>query len=178
MGGTNMTDWTTILRDYGPLVWRTVRRLLDHDADANDCFQRTFVSAIEWAEKEPIRNWPAVLRRLATARAIEMLRSRFRNVSRNERLPETAADHREDDPIDSAMRGELAERLRDALARIDPLQAEAFCLICLEDLTNREAAEVIGVTANHAGVLLHRARQALREKLIAFDPAIERRRNL
>ena len=178
MGGPNMTDWTIILRDYGPLVWRTVRRLLDHDADANDCFQRTFLSAIEWAEKEPIRNWPAVLRRLATARALEMLRSRFRNVSRNDRLPETAADHRADDPIDSAMRGELAERLRDALAWIDPVQAEAFCLICLEELTNREAAEVIGVTANHAGVLLHRARQALREKLIAFDPAIERRGNL
>ena len=76
------------------------------------------------------------------------------------------------------MRDELAERLRGALADIDPVQAEAFCLICLEDLTNREAADVLGVTANHAGVLLHRARQALREKLTAFDPAVERRETL
>ncbi len=173
-----MTDWPTILRDYGPLVWRTVRRLLNHDADANDCFQRTFLSALEWAEKEPIRNWPAVLRRLATARALEMLRSRFRNVRRNEPLPETTADHRADDPVDSAMRGELADRLRDALSGIDTVQAEAFCLVDLETLSNREAAEVLGVTANHVGVLLYRARQSLREKLIAFDPATERRGNL
>ena len=76
------------------------------------------------------------------------------------------------------MQGELAERLRDALAEIDPAQAKAFCLISLEALTNREAAEVLGVTSNHVGVLLYRARQALREKLIAFDPAIEGRENL
>ena len=170
-----MTDWPTILRDYGPLVWRTARRLLTHDADANDCFQRTFLSALEWVEKEPIRNWPAALQRLATARALETLRSRYRNVRRNEPLPEAAADPQALDPIASAMRGELAERLRGALSGIDPVQAEAFCLICLDDLTNREAADVLGVTAGHAGVLLHRARQALREKLTAFDPAVERR---
>ncbi len=170
-----MHNWPAILRDYGPLVWQTVRRLLNHDADANDRFQRTFLSALEWAEKEPIRNWPAVLRRLATARALETLRSRFRNVRRCEPLPDATTDTRSLDPIASAMRGELAERLRGALAGIDPVQAEAFCLICLEDLTNREAAEVLGVTTNHTGVLLHRARQALREKLMAFDPVPERR---
>ena len=173
-----MTDWPTILRDYGPLVWRTARRLLTHDADANDCFQRTFLSALEWAEKEPIRNWPAVLRRLATARALETLRSRYRNVRRSEPLPEAVTDPRAVDPIASAVRDELAERLRGALADIDPVQAEAFCLICLEDLTNREAADVLGVTSNHVGVLLHRARQALREKLTVFDPAVERRETL
>ena len=152
--------------------------MLNHEADANDCFQRTFLSAVEWAEKEPIRNWPAVLRKLATARALEMLRSRLRSVRRNDPLPESAPDRRADDPSDSTMQGELAERLRDALAEIDPAQAKAFCLISLEALTNREAAEVLGVTSNHVGVLLYRARQALREKLIAFDPAIEGRENL
>lgn len=170
-----MNDWPTILRDYGPLVWRTVHRLLNHDADAQDCFQRTFLGVLELVEKEPIRNWPAVLRRLATARALEMLRSRFRNVRRNEPLSETAVDPWADDPIDSAMRGELAERLRNALAEIDPVQAQVFCLIALDELTNLEAAEALGVTANHAGVLLHRARLALRVKLTAFDPTPERR---
>ena len=79
------------------------------------------------------------------------------------------------DPLDDAAHCELAESLRTALAEIDPIQSSAFCLIGLEGMSNREAADQLGVTANHVGVLLHRARQALREKLIAFDPTTTRR---
>ena len=73
-------------------------------------------------------------------------------------------------PIDLAAGGELAAALRVALSAIDPVQAEVFCLVCLEELSYPDAAAVLGVTANHAGVLLHRARAALRERLRAFDP--------
>jgi RNA polymerase sigma-70 factor, ECF subfamily len=162
-----MTDWPTILRDHGPLVWRTVFRLLNHHADAADCFQRTFLAAVELAGRETVRSWPAVLKRLATARALEALRARYRK--RVTELPELA-DHRSGDPRDAAAHGELADHLRAALAELDPVLANVFCLICLEGLSNTEAAAQLGVTANHAGVLLHRARAALRVKLKAFDP--------
>jgi RNA polymerase sigma-70 factor (ECF subfamily) len=165
-----MTDWPTILRDHGPLVWRTAYRLLGRHADAEDCFQRTFLATVELAGREAVRNWPAAVRRLATARALEMLRTRYRD-GRSEPLPEVAG--RTLDPLDSAGAGELAEQLRAALSDIDPTQAEVFCLVCLNGLSNQEAADELDVTANHAGVLLHRARQALREKLTAFDPVRE-----
>ena len=42
---SGMTDWSQIVQEHGPLVWRTAYRLLNHEADAADCFQRTFVSA-------------------------------------------------------------------------------------------------------------------------------------
>lgn len=162
-----MTDWPTILRDHGPLVWRTAYRLLGRHADAEDCFQRTFLAAVELAGREQVRNWPAALRRLATARALEALRTRYRE-GRPEPLPEVA--DRTLDPLETAGAGELADQLRVALAAIDPAQAEVFCLVCLDGLSNQEAAGELGVTANHAGVLLHRARQALRDRLTAFDP--------
>jgi RNA polymerase sigma-70 factor (ECF subfamily) len=162
-----MTDWPTILRDHGSLVWRTVFRLLSHHADAADCFQRTFLAAVDLAGREAVRDWPAALRRLATARALEALRARYRR--RSDPLPE-AIDGRLADPLAAAAGGELADRLRAALAEIDPVQAEVFCLVCLDGLTNHDAAHELGVTPNHAGVLLHRARQALRDKLAAFDP--------
>src|SRR5262245_29492172 len=73
-----MTDWSQIVAQHGPLVWRTAQRLLAHEADAADCFQRTFTAAVELAERETIRHWPALLRRLATARALEQLRERLR----------------------------------------------------------------------------------------------------
>ena len=54
---------------------------------------------------------------------------------------------------------------------IDPRQAEVFCLVALDGLSYPEAAGLLGITANHAGVLLTRAKAALRAKLRPFDPA-------
>jgi RNA polymerase sigma-70 factor (ECF subfamily) len=162
-------DWDALLRAHGGLVWRTAYRLLTNDADAADCFQRAFLAAYELAAAEPVRHWPALLARLATARALEMLRARRRDRGRSEALrddPPGAAPG----PLDAAAEGELAESLRAALTEIDARQAELFCLVHLEGLTNEQAAQQLGVTANHAGVLLHRARAALRQRLRRFAP--------
>jgi RNA polymerase sigma-70 factor (ECF subfamily) len=167
-----MTDWPAIVSAFGPLVWRTAYRLLGNDADAGDCFQRAFLSAVEAEASGPVRNWPGLLTRLTTARALEQLRQRRRSALRLAPLGDTPpADETAADPLDTAAAGELVDRLRDALATIDPTQAEVFCLVCLDDLSYREAADQLGVTPNHAGVLLNRARAALRERLWAFDPA-------
>lgn len=166
-----MTDWNAIVREYAPMVWQTACRLLTHEADAADCFQNTFVSAVELANAEPIRNWSALLKRLATARSLELLRTRYRRVGRSESFPVVPpADPTVPDPFTVACSDELAESLRNALSTLDPQQAEVFCLVCLEGLSNADAANLLGITANHAGVLLHRARVALRERLCAFDP--------
>ena len=161
-------DWPTLIRDHGPLVWRTAWGLLRNHADASDCFQQTFLAAVEWATREPVRNWPAVLRRLATQRALDGLRRRRRPAEFVETADPTAID-----PATSAEGDELAARLRRALAEIDPVQAEVFCLVCLDGHTNQEAAEMLNIKPNHARVLLHRARTALRERLAAFDPRRE-----
>ena len=166
-----MTDWDAVVREHGPAVWRTAYRLLAREADAADCFQNTFVSAVALAAAEPVRNWPAVLRRLASARALELLRARYR-AARVAALPDVPpADPTAPDPLAAASGGELAEALRGALSAIDPQQAEVFCLVCLEGLSNAAAADLLAITPNHAGVLLHRARAALRERLRAFDPS-------
>lgn len=166
-----MTDWDRIVRDYGPMVWRTACRLLTREADVADCFQRTFLAAVEQAGTEPVRNWAGFLKRIATARALEQLRTRYRESRRATDFPDVPPiDPNSPDPADLAGTGELVEALRAALLVIDPTQAEVFCLVCLEDLGYRDAAEQLGVTPNHAGVLLNRARAALRDRLAAFNP--------
>jgi RNA polymerase sigma-70 factor (ECF subfamily) len=166
-----MMNWPELVREYGPVVWRTACRLLGHEADAADCFQRTFLAAVELDAAAPVRNWPAVLKRIATARALDQLRSRHRHTARSAPLPdEPPADPFAFDPSELACGGELAAALRAALPAVDPQQAEVFCLVCLEGFSNRDAAAHLGVTANHVGVLLHRARAALRDRLAAFDP--------
>jgi RNA polymerase sigma-70 factor (ECF subfamily) len=163
-----MTDWNAIVAEHGPLVWRVAFRLLGNEADAADCFQRAFVSALEVGD---VQNWPALLRRVATARALEQLRDRYRR-TRAGPLPELS-DPQAADPLDSASAGELAQRLREALGRIDPRQAEVFCLAALDGWSHAEIAAQLGVTANHAGVLLSRARAALRTELCEFNPEVK-----
>ena len=73
-----MTDWPQILNEHGGIVWQTVRRLLNDDADAADCFQETFVAALVFARQQPVQNWVGLLKQLATARALDRMRKRAR----------------------------------------------------------------------------------------------------
>ena len=167
-----MTDWSALIRDHGPLVWRTVYRLLTHDADAADCFQQTFHAAVELERCKSVRYWPAALKRIATARALDRLRERYRTTKRFGELPTDQPDGRVPETIDLAAGGELSERIRIALTEIDPRQAEAFCLVALEGHSYDEAAHEMNVNTNHAGVLLNRAKAELRIRLIAFSPTL------
>lgn len=174
-----MTDWSQIVRQHGPLVWRTAHRLVANEADAADCFQRTFLAALELTRRQPVRNWPALLKRLATARAVECLRRRRRDADRRTAMPQDSViDRKTPGPPQAAQADELAGRLREALADLDAQQAQVFCLACLEDLRYQEIADQLGVTVNHVGVLLHRARANLQERLRAdgFAPAAKRPR--
>jgi RNA polymerase sigma-70 factor (ECF subfamily) len=73
-----MTDWKTIVDQYGGLVWAAAYRLVGNSADAADCFQETFLEAAKLARRDPVRDWAALLRHLTTARALDLLRVRCR----------------------------------------------------------------------------------------------------
>ncbi len=165
-------DWSQIVEQHGPMVWRIARRLLNHESDAADCFQRTFVSALELSRREPIGNWGPLLNRLAHARALDRLRQRQRETKRQIVMPEEGtADARAANPLAVAGARELAEHLRRALAELDPRQAEVFCLASLEGLSYDEIAVQLQITVNHVGVLLNRARTSLRTRLAEHRPA-------
>jgi RNA polymerase sigma-70 factor (ECF subfamily) len=171
-----MTDWSQIIHEHGPMVWRTVHRLVNHEADAADCFQRTFMSALELSRSEAIRNWAGLLKRLAAARALDCLRQRQREWNRwtalRQRLP---IDRKTLEPTEETQAGELATHLRQALSELDDRQAQVFCLASLEGWHYQEIAQHLGLTVNHVGVLLNRARVHLQEKLRAFEPPTVRR---
>ena len=167
-----MMDWSQIVQQHGPMMWRTAYRLLNNHADASDCFQQAFLSALRVERTEGVRPWPALLKRLITARALECLRRRRRESIRRTAPPEDSQiDPKGVGPAQAAEASELAERLRDALGALDAQQAQVFCLACLEGLGYREIAEQLGMTVNHVGVLLHRARGSLQRRLSAHRPA-------
>jgi RNA polymerase sigma-70 factor, ECF subfamily len=166
-----MPDWSAILSRDGPVVWQTAYRLLGNSADADECFQEACLAALAASGRETVRDWRALLQRMAAARAMDRLRQRYRR-SRREGPGDLAALAGGDpSPAQGAEAAELAARLRAALTTLPPQQAEAFCLHALDGWTYAEVADQLGLSVDHVGVLLHRARKQLRERLTAhLDP--------
>jgi len=164
-----MTDWQEVVEQHGQVVWKTAYRLLGNHADASDCFQKVFLDAVQVARREPVRQWPALLRRMATARALDLLRDRYRRRSCSEPMT-AAAEAIADTPLpeQEAEAAELSEHLRLALTRLPACQAEAFCLRWIEGMSYEEISERLEVQSNHVGVLLNRARKRLRQLLHRF----------
>src|SRR4051794_21964013 len=166
-----MPDWEAIVSKEGPAIWRTIWRFVRNRADADECFQETFLSALTLSRKShnPIVNWRGMLKRIATARAVDRLRQRVRQTDREEPVDFETLDQRSPQPIDSARSSELADRLRQALAKIPPKQAEVFSLACIDQWSYQEIADHLEVTVDSVGVLVHRARSRLRELLSAMN---------
>jgi RNA polymerase sigma-70 factor (ECF subfamily) len=158
-----MIDWDELMRREGSAVWRTAYRLLRNKADADECFQETFLGALELSKGQSVRNWPALLQRLATSRAIDRLRKRLRR--REEAIDFGSAKAGSNDPSEHAELAELSAALQSAVAQLPARQAEVFWLAEIADWDHQQIAEQLGTTANSVGVILHRTRQKLQELL-------------
>ena len=157
-------DWQIIIEKHGPAVWQTAYRLLGNRTDAADCFQETFVCALELSRRQRIRNFSALLTRLATTRAIDRLRQRFRQPHCSDAPADWAAvPSTNPGPVKLAQQQELAARLRESLTQLPPQEAQVFCMRYLNDMSYRQIAKALGIKINAAGVLLHRARAKLRQ---------------
>jgi len=157
-----MTDWESILRADGPAVWRSARRIVGNDSDADECFQEAFVGALAFSKKQTVKSWRAVLIRFAVNRAIDHLRRRARRKSREEPADFEQVHQPGELPSQQAEMAELSQLLRNALCEIPNQQAEIFCLACLDGWSHAEIAEHLAIRVDSVGVSVHRARQKLR----------------
>jgi len=159
-------DWQTIINEYGSRVWSTAYRLLGHEADASDCFQEAFVSALELSQRQKVRNMGALLTRLTTLRAIDRLRQRKRQSQRFMHVDDLSdVQGSVPGPAQVAEAAELTQALREAIACLPAPQAQAFCLRYFSDMSVRQIARALNMPTGTVGVMLHRARARLRELL-------------
>jgi RNA polymerase sigma-70 factor (ECF subfamily) len=166
-----MSDWPAILAEHGPTVWRTVYRLLDHHADALDCYQETFLAAWRSAERQPVADWASFLTSLATRRAMDQLRRRYRDRFRilpggGVREPSSEAES----PLGHASARELMDRVREGMAELPDKQAQVFWLSCVEGLSHQQISDRMTIPPGEVRVLLHRARAHLRAVLDRGTP--------
>jgi RNA polymerase sigma-70 factor (ECF subfamily) len=167
-----MTNWETVVANDGPAVWGILWRLLAHREDVEECFQETFLAALKLSRRQAVESWPALLCSLATARAMDRLRKRYRQGGRRNDCGDSSDGRRlaealstDAAPAEHAVASELSERLRDALSQLPERQAEVFYLHALCGWSHRELGERMCMTDNAVGVTIHRARQRLRELL-------------
>ncbi|MCA9138222.1 MAG: sigma-70 family RNA polymerase sigma factor [Planctomycetales bacterium] len=150
-------------------IWRIAIRLVSDEDDARECYQQTFADALRLSATA-IDNWGCVLRQIATRRAIDILRRRYRDRAVAD---VTVAEAIVEDAPDATLRyAELRESVRVILARLPPRQAEAFYLRHVEQLDPAEIAASMQIQVNHVRVLVHRALAEIRSSLPeCFQPA-------
>ena len=171
-----MTDWRDTMDRYGPIVWRTAYRILNDYTDASDCYQETFLAAVKLARRQSVNNWPALLKTVAAARAIDRLKQRSRERSRNAGPDELAhVTALQPEPALEAEAADLLERVRQALTQLPTQQAQVFWLRCVDSLSYQEIGDELGIKTNRVGVLLHRARKRLQETLAEIEVSRPRR---
>ena len=170
-----MGSWRITIEEHGSRVWNIVYRIVGNEADASDCFQEVFLTAVKSSRKRKIRNMGAFLSLLATQRAIDWIRKRKRNLQVS--TTSMDCDVLEGSaltPLQKAQSLELAEELRFALSKIPLLEAQVFCLRILNELSYRQIAEEMNVHENYVGVLINRARTKLQDILKSVTVDFER----
>ena len=133
-------------------------------ADALDAVQDAFHTLLQRPDARELPN------RIPDDDAARLLTTITRNIARNMRRRhyrarphvEVADDDVVTDGPDAALdRAEVATQLGNCMAKLGDAHRHVITLRVLEELSGEEAAEALGLTANHVGVLLHRARKEL-----------------
>jgi RNA polymerase sigma-70 factor (ECF subfamily) len=146
-------------------VFRIARRITGDASDAEDVLQTVFLRIIR-REEPPLRADDAAgyLHRAATNASLDLLRRRKAARSQPIEDAERLLDH-EPGPQRDHEGAELRDRLRTALAALNPRAAEIFVLRYFDGYGNREIARLLNTSWSTIAVTLHRTRAKLRKEL-------------
>jgi RNA polymerase sigma-70 factor (ECF subfamily) len=163
---------STLVSRKLPRLLSLARRMLGDPIEAEDVAQetlmRTWKQAAHWVPgKARIDTW---MHRVALNLCYDRLRRRRDNVSTD--------DVELLDPADSAVarieKTQAAQRLQTALSALPERQREAIVLSYYQEMSNMEAANLMGVSVEALESLLARARRTLRQTLAdAPVPAVK-----
>ncbi len=152
---------------YAPRAFRIALRLLGQREDAEDLVQEAFVLAFQHLDRfrlgQPFGPW---FHRILVNRGLNLRRGRARRAMQSITEDVPAG---EDSPGRLAERSELADRLRAALATLPERERTIVELFDLEGFDSGEIAQILELPRGTVRWLLHRARQALRREMHAFQ---------
>lgn len=161
--------FTGLMRRHKTWLYQFVRRHTPTSEDAYDVLQDSFASAWRalkgYDRSRPFEIW---LRRIALnkcrdrGRREAVRRAAFRLMGRPDTDAPAVAEHAE-------IQNETLRRLQQALDTLPPKYREAITLTALQGLSQREAAEILGVTPKVVELRVYRAKQRLAANLDPGD---------
>jgi len=157
------TAFAALVQRHGPMVLGLCRRILDHEQDAEDAFQATFLILVRRAgtldNPDLLSSWLYGVA-YRTARKARTQAARRRERERQVASVTTA----EEPPTDHAWR-ELRSALDVELNRLPDKYRLPLVLCYLQGLTNEEAARRLGWPPGSMSYRLARGREMLRDRM-------------
>ena len=160
-------DFDRIVEEHSSFVYNVAFRMMGNPQDAEDVAQEAFISAYRAFERfrgeSKVATW---LYRITVNAAL----MRLRKEKKARTLTQTGLDDLvipdwSDAPFRAARDSELGDRMRDGIEMLPEDLKAAVVLRDMEELSNAEAAEVIGISVPALKSRLHRGRVLLRKHL-------------
>jgi RNA polymerase sigma-70 factor (ECF subfamily) len=151
---------------YGARVVRLVRRYVENPADVEDLTQEVFCdihrSIGGFRGECALSTW---VYRVAVNRCLRHCQRARPNSLPYDQQEEEADDDWRADPAKAAVKGELADRVQDALQRLSPLHYDVVVLCEMHGLTYQECAAVLEIPVGTVKSRLFHAFRRLRQSL-------------
>jgi RNA polymerase sigma-70 factor (ECF subfamily) len=180
-------DFQTVYDEFHDRIRYYAGRLVG-EADAQDVTQEVFVKVDRhlagFEGKSSLSAW---IYRIATNTALDRLRSKAHRQDRqtsslsdtedgsDRDIASDAAGDKQDLSADrEAVRAEMTECIREFVGRLPPDYQTVIVLSELEELRNREIADILDVSLHTVKIRLHRARARLKQE---FESGCELYRN-
>ncbi len=157
-------DWPKVVERHAERVFRIAYRIIGSVHDAEDVSQLVFIEAKRVQEAGPIQSWSGLFARLATTRAIDLVRRRRKVVEIDQSHSVSNLE-----PHHHVVGAELAAWLRHAAAQLPEQQAAVFSLSHFEQLDRNEVAAILSISVEAVSTSLYKARQRLQEQLTTFN---------
>jgi len=161
------STFATWLEEHGAILRQLSCVYAPEPADADELQQEMMVqlwrSVPRFAGQAKASTW---IYRVCLNTGLTWQRASRRREARVVPSPEPldAAVSDEHDPADRGEQDDLRDRLMAAVRGL-PTAQRSLVVLALDDLSYREIAEITGMTENHVGVALNRARKALAAKM-------------
>jgi RNA polymerase sigma-70 factor (ECF subfamily) len=168
-----------VFEEYAPRVYHLARRLLGNAADAEEVAQDVFLQVVRklatFRGEAAFSTW---LYRVTVNAALNYRRKRA--LRETAPLPEPLEDFREDGhhrvpvrpwvstPDDQALARESHQVIEEAIAGLPEIYRDVYVLADVEELSNAEVADMLGLSVPAVKSRLHCARLLMRKALAPY----------
>ena len=159
-----------IYQDHHKQVFQAAYRITGNAMDAEDVMQTVFVRLLRRKSGPSLSDSPSgYLHRAAINAALDVLRSRkSARATALDDVEPVLAEAETKSPERQEGDRRIRNRVRQALTKLNPKTAEVFALRYFEGYGNNEIARMLGTSRSTVAVMLHRARNRLRDEISEF----------